>query len=306
MLQHAVLDHRQGFAGDAFTIEGARRGATDLQRIIGDVEACLQDLLAHLVAQEGGLAGDRGTIDGAGDCAREAARNARVEHNREIGGRRDLPRVQAADRPLGGAAADFFRAIELGEIETAVEVVVTLHLGALAGDDADRAGETRAGIAAGKAVRGDKHEATHAGRSTGAERIADTVYRTGHFFHGERAFAQLVARHFRIVEELKIRDVAGKIALVGETGEGIFGGDLGHGNRTLGKRREVEAGIGRNARHLAADEDAERKVVALGRFGRLDLAETDADALGAGAHDHRISLVGTRLYGEIDKLFGAF
>ena len=77
-------------------------------------------------------------------------------------------------------------------------------------------------------------------------------------------------------------------------------------NRALGKRREVEAGIGRNARHLAADEDAERKVVALGSLGRLDLAETDADALGARAHHDGIRLLRTRLQGQLDQLFGTF
>ena len=115
-------------------------------------------------------------------------------------------------------------------------------------------------------MRGDEHEAPHAGGGTGAERIADAVDRPGRLFHGERALAQLVARYFRVVEQLKVGDIAGQIALVGKTGIGVLGRHLGHGDGAFRERLQVEAGIGRHGRHLATDEDAQRKVVALRGF----------------------------------------
>jgi len=63
-----------------------------------------------------------------------------------------------------------------------------------------------------------------------------------------------------------------------------------------------KARIGGNACHALADEDSKRKVVALGGLGAFDLAEANADGLGARADDDGVGGVSACLFRQIDQL----
>ena len=65
--QHAVLDQRELLPGDAFGVERMRAQPAHAQRIVDDADAVGEQLLAHPVLQEAGLARDRGAVDGAGE-----------------------------------------------------------------------------------------------------------------------------------------------------------------------------------------------------------------------------------------------
>lgn len=263
-----------------------------------------QHLLAHLVAQEAGLAGDGRSIDGTGNVTDETAGDARIEDDGDVAAGIDLARVDALDGALAGAAADQLRIVEIGGIEAAVEIVVALHLRALAGDDADRAAETAGHVAAGKTVGGDEHEATHARRCAGAGGVGDALDIERRLFHFERRFAQRVGRYIGRVIKFEVGIGFRQISLVRKAGERIFGRDPGHGDGALGKHLHVEARIGRDAGDLLADKDAKREIVALGSFRALDLAETDADGAGTGTNHDRIRLIRSRGLGEINQLAG--
>src|SRR6478752_2001903 len=103
--EYAVLDQREPPRGDAFAVERTRAQPALAQRIVDDGDAVCEDLLSHFVAQEAGLARNRGAVRGAGEMRNNGARDARVEYHRHLAGR-DLARVEACDRALAGAAAD--------------------------------------------------------------------------------------------------------------------------------------------------------------------------------------------------------
>lgn len=96
-----------------------------------------------------------------------------------------------------------------------------------------------------------------------------------------------------------------KPLLVRQAGKGIFRRDLGHGDGPFRQRLQIEAGIGGHARHPAANEDAQGKIVAFGGFGAFHLAEPHADRLRARADDNGIRLIRTGGTGKIDKFAGA-
>ena len=62
-----------------------------------------------------------------------------------------------------------------------------------------------------------------------------------------------------------------------------------------------DAAVAETLATLLADEDAQRNVLALGRFGRLDLAEPHRHAGRAAAHGHRVGGIGASLFGSLDQ-----
>ena len=103
-----MLEDRPRPCRDALVVERARREAAPEERIVRDREAGFQHLLAHLVAQEAGLAGDGSAVDRAGDMADETAGNAWIENHGEVLARRNLARIDPLDHTLAGTAADLF------------------------------------------------------------------------------------------------------------------------------------------------------------------------------------------------------
>ena len=131
---------------------------------------------AHLVAQEAGLARDRGAVGGAGEMRDQRAGHARIEHHRHLAGRH-LARIEPLDRALAGGAADFLRAFQIGGVPHARIIVIALHAGAFAGDRGHRQAVAGAEIGAAKAVAGHQHHAADAGRGGGAARLGDALDR---------------------------------------------------------------------------------------------------------------------------------
>src|SRR5262249_42711072 len=107
--------------------EAARTG-----RIVVDRDRLGEDLLAELVLEETGLAGDRRAADGAGEAADQAGRDARIVNDGAAAGR-NLLRIEPAHRTASRLAADLARALHVGAMGLGVGVVVALHRGALAG-----------------------------------------------------------------------------------------------------------------------------------------------------------------------------
>src|SRR3974390_3063482 len=82
--QHAVIDQGEPPMRDAFAVEWMRAKAPLAQRIVNDAEPVVEQLGAHLSAQEAGFAGDPSNIRGAGQRAHQRARDARVEDDRHL------------------------------------------------------------------------------------------------------------------------------------------------------------------------------------------------------------------------------
>ncbi len=236
--------------------------------------------------------------------ADKAARDARIEDHGDIAAGIDLARIDALDHPLAGTPADQLRIVEIGCKQTAVEIVVALHLRALAGDDADGAAEAAGHIGAGKSVRSNENHSAHAGRGAGSRRIGDACDIEGRLFHLERHVAHRIGGDFGRIEQVEIGVISRKVLFIREAGEGILGRDLCHGDCAFGQHLQIETRIGGNACNLVADEDTQREIVAFRGFGSLHLSEPDADGTGAGADDHRIRLVGARRLGQIDQFAG--
>ena len=174
--QEAVLDQSEFSAGDAFAVERMRTQRALAQRVVDDADAVGEQLLAQLVAQETGLARDRGAVGGAGKVRNQRARHTRIEHHRHLAGR-NFTRVEPFHRALAGGAPDFLRALQIGGVQHARIIVIALHAGAFAGDRGHRQAVARAEIGPAEAVTGHQHHAADAGRSRGAARFGDALDR---------------------------------------------------------------------------------------------------------------------------------
>ena len=154
--QHAVLDQRELFPGDAFAVERMRAQPAFAQRVVDDANPVCEQFLAHLVSQEAGLARDRRAIDGAGKMRNQRTSGTRVEHDRHLA-RADLARVEPRNRPLCRAAADFFRRFQIAGVTHGAVVVVPFHAGAFTGDGGHRDAVVGAEISAMETLTGDQH-----------------------------------------------------------------------------------------------------------------------------------------------------
>src|SRR6185295_15556083 len=115
--------------------------------IVDDRDAAREYLFAHLVFQEAHAARYGRPGDRAGKMAEQRAGNARVvEHGHGL--RFDLARIEALDRTFGGAFADGLRGFQI-VAETGVSVIiVTFHVGTVAGNDRSRDAAAGRGVAA--------------------------------------------------------------------------------------------------------------------------------------------------------------
>ena len=93
--------------------------------------------------------------------AGHTARHARIEHDRDAAGLR-LAGAEAPDNALSRHGAYLPRRREVGIVETGGIIVVALHRGALARNDAYRTRMTRRDVVAEEAVRGCQDQAAEA------------------------------------------------------------------------------------------------------------------------------------------------
>ena len=99
---------------------GCERSPRSRKRIVDDANAVGEQLRAHLVSQEAGLARDRRAVDGAGEMRHQRAGDARIEHHRHLA-RRHLARVEPRDRALAGGAADLLRRFQIAGVPHGAE-----------------------------------------------------------------------------------------------------------------------------------------------------------------------------------------
>src|ERR1700741_5412949 len=85
-LEHAVLDQFEFARGDPFGIERPRTQPALAQWIIDHGDAATEQPLAELVAQETGLARNRGAVRGIGEMADQRSGNTRIEYDRHAPG----------------------------------------------------------------------------------------------------------------------------------------------------------------------------------------------------------------------------
>src|SRR5262245_25405377 len=95
-------------------------------RVLGDRDRFWENALVKLVAQEARAARDRRPGNRPQEMRDEAARDARVEHDRAAAGRH-LASAEPPDRALAGALADFGGIAQVGGIDAVGEIVVALH-----------------------------------------------------------------------------------------------------------------------------------------------------------------------------------
>ena len=232
--------------------------------------------------------------------AGDAARHARIVDHRHRSGLR-LACIEAAHGPFAGLAADIGRGFEIGEMQAGGIVVVTLHRGSLAGNDACRAREARAEILTDEAMRRRQHQSAEPGAGAAAAGIGDALDRKGGVFGSERVLFQPLRRNFGVVVEVEIADRSGQPRRVGETLIWIFRRHPRHRDGAPGELMRVGSGGRRDTGNALAHEHAQRNVVALRQFGRLDLAEPHGNAARAAAHRDRIGRVGASLPGGLDQ-----
>jgi hypothetical protein len=206
---------------------------------------------------------------------------------------------------LARFAADLGRIAQIGEEQLGGKVVIALHAGALAGDHRDRARETRAAIGAGKTVRGHQHQTARAGGNPGARRVGDARHRARGLFHRQRILRHSFGGDFRVVIEIEIGKLAGQEILAGQRVERVLRRNPGHRHGAFGERIGIARHIGRHAGDLAADEDAQRKVVALGGIRAFHLAEAHGHAFRARAHHDGVGGIGAGALRGFDKRSGA-
>ena len=89
-------------------------------------------------------------------------------------------------------------------------VIVALHAGALAGDDACRTRKARADILAEKAVRRGEHQAAQAGAGAAAAGVGDALHRQRRLLGGKRILLQPLGRDFGGVEQVEVADGLGQ------------------------------------------------------------------------------------------------
>ncbi len=222
--------------------------------------------------------------------ADQAAGNARVEDHGHAAGR-GLARAQAAQRPLRRLAADLGRVLQVGAVDLGGELVVALHLQALARQHRDAQRVARHGVAAGEAVRGRERDARVRPAGLGALRIGDPGKRPRGVFASRGAFDQGLGRRFDVVADVQLRRRLGQLVRVGQAAVRILRHRARHGQRAF--HQLVERGRrgvrGRDDRLAPADEDPEAEVVAFLPLEALQLAK----ALGMGERDGmRVQRVG--------------
>ncbi len=151
------------------------------------------------------------------------------------------------DRALAGALADFGRVAQIGGVDRAREIVVALHAGARAGNDAGADPLARPRIKAGKAVGGGKCNARSAPSGLGAFGIGDARDGERRFLGGARPLDQDLGAGLLRVEHVEARPVAGDLGGVGDAAIGVLGDRAGHRDRALDElverlRRAVAGG----------------------------------------------------------------
>src|ERR1051325_9210012 len=104
----------------------------------------------------------------------EAARDARIEHDRAAAGRH-LAGAEPLYGPLAGGFADLGRVLQVRGIDRAGVIVIALHPVAGAADDRDADPVMRPGIAAGKPVRRDERDTRAAPAGLGPLRVGDAL-----------------------------------------------------------------------------------------------------------------------------------
>ena len=132
-LEHAVFDELELVGGDAFGVERPRTQAALAQRIVDHIDTAAEQPRAELIAQERGLARDRGAVRGAGEMTEERSGNSWIEHDRHAAGF-DFARIEPLDRAFAGVAADRFGAVQIGGVQGRGIIVVLLHRRAAAGN----------------------------------------------------------------------------------------------------------------------------------------------------------------------------
>jgi hypothetical protein len=111
--QHALVDDCAPGRRQAFAVHRLRIEAAAAERVVDDRDRGREDCLVELGFEEAGAPRDSRAVDRAGQVADDAVRNARVIDDRAFAGV-DLARCEPLQRPLGGAAADIFRFVEIG------------------------------------------------------------------------------------------------------------------------------------------------------------------------------------------------
>jgi hypothetical protein len=174
------------------------------------------------------------------------------------------------------------------------EVVVALHAGAVAGDGRHGDAVTRSDRRAVEAMACHQHQSTDTGGGGGAARLGDASNgETGGFRLAGKSFEFIDLRHFRI-DEVERRQFARQKFPIGEPGKAILRRRTRHGDGALGQGVKPVAleVVGRNHRLLAADDDAQAEIVALGALGFLDGAVAHLDRKRHRTHGERVGLIG--------------
>ena len=174
--QHAAVDQRPPPVRQALGVERFRAMAARSVRVLGDRDRLGEDALSEPVLQKARAARDRRAGNRPQQMRDQAARDARIEHDRNASSRH-LARAEPLDGALAGIAADLGRVAQIGGIDRAGEIVVALHLRAGAADHRDADPVARPGIAAGEPVRGDERDPRAPPAGLGALGIGDAFDR---------------------------------------------------------------------------------------------------------------------------------
>ena len=224
--------------------------------------------------------------------AGHTARHARIEHDRNAAGLR-LAGAEAPDNACSRLGAYLARRREVGIVETGGIIVVALHRGSLARDDAYRTRMTRRYIVAEKAVRSCQDQAAKAAAGTAARRVGDALHGKCCFFRRQCRVLQVRGRHFCIVDEIEIYDAGRKARRIGEALVRVLRRNPCHRHRAFGQRHGIGGSRSRHAGDPLTQENPQRDIVGLGCVGSLDLAKADRDAGRARTDRHGVGRIGT-------------
>ena len=300
MFQDTVLDHVEDFGARAFPVKRSGRGAAALEGVVDHPDAGGKHRLAHPVLEETRLAGNGGTVDRPHQMPEDAARGPRFIN--DVGrARGQFLWIEAADRPLAGAAPNLCRRFQILEEGAAVEIVVALHGGSVPGHR--RHGHAIAGrhVGAFEPVTGRQNHAGQPPGRPGAARLAHAVDRqAGRFrFHGD--LRQLVRRHLGRVQQLERRQLPDQEIRVGKACIGILGRYFRHGDGAFRQACRIIEPVGRHRCGALSDKDAQRDIVAFRPLGLLDLAFAHVDTQRHAGHRDRVTGICARLACRFDK-----
>ena len=283
-----------------------RAQAALAQGIVDDADAVAEQLLAHLVAQEAGLARDRCAVGGARQMRHQRPGDARIEHHRHLA-RRHLARIEPLDRALAGGAADLLRRLQIGGVPHARIIVIALHAGAFAGDRGHRQAVAGAEIGAAKSGRGHQHHAADAGRGRSAARLGDALDRKPGGFGRARHGLELADRRQAGIDQVEIGKVMRQLRRVGEPGIFVLGRGARHRHRARSQRRAAVARrvVGRHHRLALSHQHAQAEIVAFGTLRFLHRAIAHLDRQRHGAHRHRVGGIGAGGERGLDQPLGA-